>query len=79
MTPIFDKEAQLIAWINEDGYIFSKSIKWIAFVKNDNVFSKNCRWLGGLLKGTIIDKSGRPGVCGQTCVGNIRQSTLVKK
>lgn len=60
MTAIFDVNLQVVGWIDERGYIFSNSLEWIAFIENSYVFSRNCVWLGGMYRGTIVDKLGKP-------------------
>ena len=53
MIALFDRHSQLVAWLGDEGYIFSKSLNWIAFVAGNYVFDVNCGWLGGFVEDRV--------------------------
>lgn len=61
MTPIFDKNSDLVAWVsNNNKHIFDTSMNWIAFISSNNVFSEDSKiWLGPIIDGSILDRNGK--------------------
>ena len=60
MTPIFDSEANLVAWF--DGHhFFDLNQEWIAFAANDHIYSASRNtWLGPFHNGSLLDTNGKP-------------------
>jgi len=62
MTPIFDKDRNLVAWISENiEHIFDLNLSWIGFTNEDNVFrAKDLKWVGPVKTGNFYDNLGKP-------------------
>ncbi|MEN9324026.1 MAG: hypothetical protein RL699_1806 [Bacteroidota bacterium] len=62
MTPLFDKDTNLVGWLSDDKKnIFDTNINWVAFISNDNsVWTvKNKVWVGNLYGNNVRDISGK--------------------
>jgi Amelogenin len=60
MTPIFDRNPQLVAWFDGE-HLFDLDLHWIAFVHDGHVFSADTRdWLGPFHDGSFLDRRGKP-------------------
>lgn len=61
MKAIFDKNTNLVSWIDlRTGMIFDNNMDWIGFVENNNFFDTNADWIGGYQECSFLDKTGRP-------------------
>ncbi len=60
LYPLFDKNSNLVAWVQDDRHIFDTSMKWIAFIEKGHVWSAdNGEWLGVFMDKYCTDKQGR--------------------
>ncbi|UOK57383.1 hypothetical protein MGI18_23175 [Bacillus sp. OVS6] len=61
MEALFDKDCQLVAWLDaENENIFDTNMNWIAFLSEDNIFSSTTKkWLGVYNKLACYDTTGR--------------------
>ena len=51
----------LVGWYDQQNKnIFSKELLWVGFVTDYYFFAMNAKWLGGFVKGTFVDKMGKP-------------------
>ena len=57
MTPIYDKNGQVVGWIKND-VIFDLRNRYVAFISNNNVFDYIPRHLGSFQNGYFKDKFG---------------------
>ena len=63
MKPIFDRECIQVWWYEPcDKNVFDKEMHWVAFVDNEYLYSTSFKWLGAMIDGIFVDKSGDP-VC----------------
>lgn len=59
-TPIFDKDTWHVGWFC-DGKVFDLHMRWLAFAHDGHLFdATTLDWLGPLLDGSLIDRTGRP-------------------
>ncbi len=67
LIPLFDKDANLAAWLDDTrDYLFNTDMEWIAFLKNDHIFSaKDATWLGPIRGTVCMDTRGRVMLWGQ--------------
>ncbi len=58
--PLFDKDSNHVAWVQDDRHIFDTSMKWIAFIEKGHAWAAdNADWLGAFFDKQCTDKSGR--------------------
>lgn len=61
MKAIFNKNCILVGWYDQKNKnVFSKELVWIGFTLNQYFFNLNRQWLGGIVNGTCVDKTGKP-------------------
>lgn len=61
MKAIFNKNCILVGWYDQrNRNVFNKELMWIGFMDNNYFFAIDRRWLGGVVNGTYVDKSGKP-------------------
>lgn len=61
MKAIFNRNCILMGWYDpQNRNVFDKDMMWLGFVVKNYFYRENCRWLGGLVNGTFVDKTGRP-------------------
>lgn len=61
MKAIFNRNCILVGWYDQQRkYVFSKELVWIGFVYKGYFFNIYGRWLGGLIRGTYVDRIGKP-------------------
>jgi hypothetical protein len=58
---LFDKDCDLVGWINPGNHIFNTDMDWVAYLANGHSWSANSgNWLGPV-KGLLCqDQDGRP-------------------
>ena len=81
LIPLFDKNSELVAWLEPDKHIFDTSMRWIAFIKNGHVCSADdANWLGAIDDSVCMDRLGRvfAWVKGAQIRGSIRPVTPVR-
>lgn len=62
MTPLFDKDTNLVGWLSDDKKnIFDTYTNWVAFISNDmSVWAvKNKVWVGNIYSNNIRDIHGK--------------------
>ena len=60
MTPLFDKDCNLMGWMEPGKYIFDTGMNWVAFIDGDNVWSAETgNWLGQVYGRNIRDTQGK--------------------
>ena len=61
LEPLFNKDCELVGWIEPDEHIFDTSMQWVAYVRNDHAWSAdNGNWLGAVEGLVCRDTSGKP-------------------
>lgn len=61
LAALFDKDSDLVGWIEPNAHIFSTDMEWVAFVSNGHAWSaKSGDWLGPVKGLLCLDHSGRP-------------------
>ena len=61
MKAIFDKDCNCVGWYDEQNrMLYDIEIRWIGFVEQNSLFSNSTKWVGGMMRGTIVDKAGKP-------------------
>lgn len=61
MKAIFDRNCNCVGWYNESSQmVFDTETRWIGFVNQSYFFSSHTNWLGALINGTLVDRSGKP-------------------
>jgi ribosomal protein S18 acetylase RimI-like enzyme len=76
MTPVFDAATRLVAWFDGQ-YVFDLDLEWIAFHDKGDLFASRIGgWLGPLLEGAFLDRSGKPvaWLAGSAPSGGVRPS-----
>jgi len=49
LYPLFNKDCELVGWIEPDEHIFDTSMQWVAYVRNDHAWSTDSgNWLGAV-------------------------------
>jgi hypothetical protein len=61
MTPLFDQDCELVAWLDE-GYLLGPEGNWLAFLSDGSFWSAAIptRWVGPLQAGCGFDRDGKP-------------------
>ena len=60
MKPLYDKDCNLVGWIEKRKNIYNTNLDWVAFVERGNIFAaKDCEWLGIIKNYNCIDKEGK--------------------
>ncbi|GAH33871.1 unnamed protein product, partial [marine sediment metagenome] len=50
MEPLFDKDCELVGWIDPMRHIFDTNMNWVAYISNGHVWSSETEnWLGPVL------------------------------
>ena len=58
MEPIFDKNCSLVGWFNQEkGYIFNTSMKFVAFVRGNGLFTNRSCHIGFFINGIFREES----------------------
>ena len=62
MISIFDRDTDLIAWLNNDArHLFGTDMNWVAYISGGHLWSADTgNWLGPLRGTTLLDQAGRP-------------------
>ena len=61
MKAIFNKNCMIVGWYDpQNKNVFNKELQWIGFINDSYFFSESIHWIGGFVKGTFVDKNGRP-------------------
>lgn len=61
LYPLFDKDCELVAWINPNKHIFDTSMNWVAYVSNGHAWSSETgNWLGPVRGLICLDQAGKP-------------------
>lgn len=69
LKAIFNRKCMLVGWYDQQNRnIFSKELLWIGFVTDCYFFDRNAQWLGGFVKGTFVDKMGKPVAWIEGCI-----------
>ncbi len=60
LYPLFDKDCNLVAWVEPEKHIFDTKMKWIAYISSDHVWSSESgNWLGPIKGLTCLDTDGK--------------------
>ena len=60
LKPLFDKDSELVAWIDPDKHIFDTDMDWVAYISNGHARSaESGNWCGPVSGHTCLDQSGR--------------------
>jgi hypothetical protein len=61
MKALFDKDCGLVGWLKDShDHIFDTQMNWVAYIKNDNVWSaKSGNWCGPIKGYNCLDKNGK--------------------
>lgn len=60
MEPLFDKNCELVAWIDPLNHIFDTEMKWIAYISGGHAWSAETgNWCGPVLGLICLDQSGK--------------------
>lgn len=58
---LFDKDCDLVGWINPDSHIFNTDMDWVAYISNGHAWSAgNGNWLGPVKGLLCLDRNGKP-------------------
>lgn len=61
LLPLFDKDSDLVAWIEPGKSIFDLEMNWVAYIANGNLWSaKTNKWLGPVSGLLCFDTKGKP-------------------
>lgn len=61
MKAIFNRNCILVGWYDQQrNNVFSREMVWIGFVYNGHFFNTYGQWLGGFIRGTYVDRTGKP-------------------
>jgi hypothetical protein len=74
MTPFFDRNSNLVGWLNNDNkHIFDTKLNWVAFVSNNgSIWTVGKKtWVGNLYGTNIRDTNGKSAFWNsQTAISN---------
>jgi hypothetical protein len=60
MQPLFDRECELVAWLDPLRNIFDTQMNWVAFISSGHAWSAETgNWLGAVPGLICLDQSGR--------------------
>lgn len=60
MEPLFDKDCELVGWIDPMRHIFDTDVNWVAYISNGHAWSsKTGNWLGPVLGLLCLDQAGK--------------------
>src|SRR5258708_38275399 len=61
MFPLFDKDCDLVGWIEPGRHIFDETMSWRAYISHGHAWSSvTGNWLGPVIGLLCRDQSGRP-------------------
>ena len=61
MLPLFDRNGDLVGWIDGGRHIYDENLDWRAYVIDGHAWSSNTgNWLGPVVDETCLDKNGHP-------------------
>ncbi len=61
LFPLFDKDCDLVGWINPGKHIFSTEMEWVAYIKNNHAWSSETgNWIGPVDGLLCLDTAGKP-------------------
>jgi len=61
MEAIFDKKCNWVGWFDKkNALVYDCNLTWLGFLQKNSFFTRNCKWLGGFVNGTFVDKRGKP-------------------
>lgn len=61
MFALFDKDCDLVGWIEPDRHLFDADMNWVAYISGGNAWSAETgNWLGAAPGLLLRDQSGRP-------------------
>ena len=61
LLPLFDKDCDLVAWIDPGKSIFDLDMNWVAYIANNNLWSaKTNEWIGPISGLLCFDAKGKP-------------------
>ena len=61
MFPLFNKNCDLVAWVEPDEHIFDTDMNWVAYISNEHAWSvQTGNWLGPVIGLTFLDQNGKP-------------------
>ena len=61
MKPLFNKDCNLVGWIDPGNHIFDTNMNWVAYISNGHAWSvQNGNWLGPVNGFNCLDQTGKP-------------------
>lgn len=61
MYPLFDKNCDLVGWLELGEHIFDTEMNWVGYISGGNVWSAETGdWLGPIMGLTCLDRNGKP-------------------
>lgn len=58
LDPLFNKNCELVGWIDLNRYIFDKNLEWVGFINSGYAWSTERVWIGKMDGRTCLDKEG---------------------
>lgn len=59
LEPLFDVNGNFVGWLVNNENVFDSSLKWVAYIFNNYVWSsKTTNWIGILRGSTLLDRKG---------------------
>ena len=60
MEPLFDRNCELVAWIDPLRNIFDTDLNWVAYIRNGHAWSSDTgNWLGPVPGVLCLDQTGK--------------------
>lgn len=60
MFPLFDKDSELVGWMDPGKHIFDQNMNWVAYISHNHAWSAETgNWLGPVPGLICLDTSGR--------------------
>ena len=60
LYPLFDKNCELIAWIDPGRHIFNSDMEWISYISSDHAWSSDSgNWIGPVNGLVCLDTYGK--------------------
>lgn len=60
MEPLFDKDSELVGWIDSSLHIFDSDLNWVAYINSGHAWSVvNDSWCGPVSGFLCLDQEGR--------------------